>query len=83
MLVIVARWAKYIENVRSCGKMRCRDSTVSIVTSYGIDDSGFYPRWGKVIFSSTKPVQTSPGATQLPSVGAGALPGGKAAGAWR
>jgi hypothetical protein len=47
MLVIVARWAKYIEIVRSFGKMRCRDRVVGIVTSYGMDGSGFYPRWGK------------------------------------
>jgi hypothetical protein len=38
MLIIMARWAKYIENVRSCGKIRYRDSVAGIVISYGMDD---------------------------------------------
>ena len=60
---------------------RGRDSSVGIVTGYGLEDPGIKPRWGAT-FSA--PVQTGPGGP--PSLlynGYLVFPGGKAAGAWR
>jgi hypothetical protein len=58
-----------------------RDSSVGIVTRYGLDGPGIESRWG-ARFSA--PVQTGPGAHPVScTMGTGCFPGGKAAGAWR
>ena len=58
-----------------------RDSSVGIVTRYGLDGPGIESRWGSR-FSA--PVQTRPEAHSAScTMGTGSFPGGEEAGAWR
>ena len=56
------------------------DSSVSIVTCYGLDGPGIESRWGTRFFAC---VQISPGAHPAScAMGTGSLSQGRAGGAW-
>jgi hypothetical protein len=57
-----------------------RDSSVGIVTGYGLDGPGIESRWGE--FFRTRPDRLC-GPPSLPYNGYRVFPGGKAAGPWR
>jgi hypothetical protein len=57
-----------------------RDSSVGIVTRYGLDDLGIESQW---VARFSAPVQTGPGTHRLLYNGNGVFPGAKEAGAWR
>jgi hypothetical protein len=60
-----------------------RDISVGIATCYGLDGSGFEPRWGKKFCvrhtHSDRPWSPAPAVQWVPSF----IPGFKAAGTWR
>ena len=59
-----------------------QDSSVGMVTRYGLDGPGIKSRWGGARFSA--PIQAGPGAHPAScTMGTGSFPGGKVAEAWQ